>query len=31
MDFKQTLRQNAERTEALLKKVTDDFATNQVN
>jgi len=31
MDFKQTLRKNAERTEELLKKVTSDFAKNQVN
>ena len=31
MDFKQTLRQNAERTENLLKNITDDFAKNQVN
>ena len=31
MDFKQTLRQNAKKTESLLKKVADDFAKNQVN
>ena len=31
MDFKQTLRQNAEKTEGLLKKITDNFAKNQVN
>ncbi|MBE5748217.1 MAG: polyprenyl synthetase family protein [Clostridiales bacterium] len=31
MDFKQTLRQNAERTEVLLKNLTNDFVKNQVN
>ena len=31
MDFEQTLRQNAQKTEELLKNITADFACNRVN